>query len=207
MLLAVRMLKKKLGAFTLSIDDLKVWGSIVRLAGPNGSGKTTLLKLISGVLKPDAGTIVVAGRDVTNMEPEKRKIPLITGPQSVIPYMKVIDNIRFAQNVSDKELDEIIRITGLRNMLLEKVGNLSDGLRVRVALGSALASNPKLLLVDEALDYLDSGYIRTHSRLLLDYIRSRGLALIYVTHHVSLDHDQLVVLENGKLAYSNSPPR
>lgn len=198
--LAIDNLRKRLGSFTLDVKRLRVPSrSVVRLAGPNGSGKTTLLKLISGLLKPDSGVILMDGRDVTKLGPEERRTPLITGPNSVLPHMRVIDNLRFAQRVGEEELREIIEIVGVRRVLREKAGLLSDGLRVRVALGSTLASRPRLILVDEALDYLDPGYSVDNLGLLFDYARSRGTSIIFVSHHMRLNHDAVVTLRNGRL--------
>ena len=82
----------------------------------------------------------------------------------------------------------------------DNTGLLSDGLKVRVALGCALASKPRLVLIDEALDYLDPEYVSKELSMFFEYARLRGMSVICVTHHVPLAADQLVVLREGRLS-------
>jgi len=151
--------KKKLGEFFLN-SDLTDEGFIC-LTGPNGSGKSTFLNIIAGVLTLDEGFVKVSQRDVTNLPPEKREIVLVT-PDSYIPHLHVDKHLEWGAHVKNLEIDPAF-VSKVKASLgisyNDKLTSLSLGMRERVALGTALLSKPRLILIDETFSNIDNRLI------------------------------------------------
>jgi len=145
---------KSFGAFSLdaNLGD----GGFVCISGRNGSGKTTLLRILAGILPPDRGSVKVNSRELTGIPIERRGVVLVT-PDSAIPGMKVDAHLTWGARVKGKRVsDEKLRGTK-KDLEIEssgRVGDLSTGMRGRVALGTALLSEPEAILVDEAFSNL-----------------------------------------------------
>jgi len=197
-MLILRDLKKTMGRLMIEINLEIKEGEIIELKGPNGSGKSTLLKIIAGIIKPDAGRIYYNNVEITSWSPEKRRFPLISGPNDIFKHMKVIDNIYFANRISNEELMNIINILDLEKILHKNAGELSDGMKIRVLLARAIASGGRILLIDEALSYLDNQFINSSLSKLFNYLKKKGISIINVTHY-EFYHDRKIYLEGGRI--------
>lgn len=198
--------------FSLSVNQ----GEFVTILGPSGCGKTTTLNLLGGFLKPDSGKILLNGADIVNLPPEKRPISTVFQSYALFPHMNVIENvsygIRFYRKFRKKQAQEIakeyIDIVGLTGYEKAKVGNLSGGQQQRVALARSMATNPKILLLDEPLSNLDAG-LRVRMRDEIKELQSKlKITMIFVTHDqseaLSLS-DKIVVMDKGDIVQVGSP--
>jgi len=179
-------LKKRVGDFSLKGIDLKVGrGEYFVLLGPNGAGKSLLLELIAGIRRPDEGRIVIGGKDVTELPPERRNVGYVPQSYALFPHMTVFENIAFGLKMRKLPLDrveELAKALGITHLLNRKPTTLSGGERQRVAIARALAIEPEIMLLDEPLSNVDP-----HTRLrLMDEMRKwhsdLGFTAIHVTH-------------------------
>ncbi|MBK7579829.1 MAG: ABC transporter ATP-binding protein [Myxococcales bacterium] len=190
-------------------------GAITALLGPSGSGKSTLLRLIAGLELPDAGSIEIAGRDVTRMSARERGVGLVFQSYALFGHMTVHDNIGFGLRLRKRPKAEIHARVGelLRLVQLEAYADrypiqLSGGQRQRVALARALATEPRLLLLDEPFGALDTK-VRVELRdRLLELHEKTGVTTLLVTHDQEEAFDlaaHVVLLEAGKVAQAGAP--
>ncbi len=194
---------KRYGGFTLKVERLEIGeASIACIRGPNGSGKTTLLNIIAGVIKPDEGKIIFNGIDITETEPEKRRFPLIRGEKDIFPHMSVMRNISIARRVGKNDLERIMEILGIDGKIAKKkASELSTGWKVRVALARALASDPRVILVDEGFDHLDNEYVKCCLKNIAEYIKEKGILILTVTHKDLDICEKTIVLKDGEINY------
>jgi ABC-type Fe3+/spermidine/putrescine transport system ATPase subunit len=194
---------KKYGGFTLKVEILEIdEASVTCIRGPNGSGKTTLLNVIAGVIKPDEGRIMFNGIDITKTEPEKRRFPLIRGEKDVFPHMSVARNISIARRVDKKDLERIMEILGIDGKIArKKASELSTGWKIRVALARALASNPRVLLIDEGFDYIDNEYVKCCLKNIVEYAKEKGILILTATHKDLDICEKTIVLKDGEIGY------
>jgi len=184
-------------------------GEFFALLGPTGSGKTVILESIAGLVRPTAGSIRVAGRDVTRLAPELRQIGIVYQDYSLFPHLTVLENIRFglrylapAKRPSASWLDGLIELLDLRRILPRLPLNLSGGEKQRTSLARALAVQPAVLLLDEPLAALDPRF-RDEIRYSLKQLHEQlDTTLLMVTH----DFDEALylagrvgVLSNGRM--------
>ena len=169
---------------------------ILAVMGPSGSGKTTLLRVIAGFEKPDGGTVVIDGVEVSNPStmapPHKRKLSMVFQDLALWPHMTVGEHLEFVMRkdtmAKSKIKDEIGQI--LQNVCLENFHGryphqLSGGEKQRLAIGRALASFPSYLLMDEPFSHLDERLKEELQQLLLSLSQEAKIGTIYVTHNVS----------------------
>ena len=175
----------------LTIED----GDFMTLLGPSGCGKTTTLRVVSGLEKPQNGTMTIDGVEMINAddayyaEPSKRGLNLVFQSYALWPHMTVFDNISFGLKIQKLPKDEIKKrvMDSLKMMRIEQYKDrypteLSGGQQQRVAIARAVASSPKLLLLDEPLSNLDAK-LRIDMRAELQRLhRELGTTIIYVTH-------------------------
>ena len=175
----------------LTIED----GDFMTLLGPSGCGKTTTLRVISGLEKPQNGTMTIDGTtmiDAANAffeEPAKRGLNLVFQSYALWPHMTVYQNIAFGLKIKKLSKEEIDRrvMDSLKTLRIEQYkdrypSELSGGQQQRVAIARAIASNPKLLLLDEPLSNLDAR-LRIDMRVELKRLHMEtGTTIIYVTH-------------------------
>jgi len=172
-------------------------GEFFALLGPTGAGKTVILEAIAGLVRPSDGTIRVAGRDVTNLPPERRKIGIVYQDYALFPHQTVLENIRFglryippAQQPSRSWIDGLIDLLDLGRILHRLPLNLSGGERQRTCLARALAVQPAILLLDEPLSALDPRF-RDDLRYSLKQLHEQvGSTMLMVTH----DFDEALYL-------------
>jgi iron(III) transport system ATP-binding protein len=208
---------KAVAEATLSIRK----GEFLSLLGPSGCGKTTLLRCITGLTRPDRGSIVLGGREVfdadagVDLPAEKRELGMVFQSYALWPHMRVADNIGYPLRLRGASRSEIEARTGELLLLadIEAIADrfpheLSGGQQQRVALCRALAPNPKLLLMDEPLSNLDAK-LRERIRFEIKRIqKSTGITILYVTHDqteaLSMS-DRIVVMRDGEIKQVGAP--
>lgn len=164
-------------------------GEVYTLMGPSGSGKTSLLRNVCGLDTPEAGSVLVDGRDVTHIPTARRGIGLIFQDLALFPHMTVFANISYGLRAARwNEQDTLMRVRELasllniEDLLMRYPSQVSGGQRQRVALARSIAPGPSVLLLDEPLSSLDQ-QLRAEVRGELKSIASElGLTMIYVTH-------------------------
>jgi putative spermidine/putrescine transport system ATP-binding protein len=190
-------------------------GSFVALLGSSGCGKTTLLRAISGFIAPRSGRILVGGRDVTTVKPEKRGMAMVFQSYALWPHMTVAQNIGYGLKLRgwtraaiEARVGEMLDLLELPGYGARKVTALSGGQRQRVALGRALAIDPPVLLLDEPLSNLDAK-IRLAMRHEIRALHKRiGFTAIHVTHdqeEAMVMADRIVILDRGRIVQDGRP--
>jgi spermidine/putrescine transport system ATP-binding protein len=197
----------------LSLDIREA--EFLTLLGPSGCGKTTTLRMIAGFEEPDAGRILLRGRDVVGVAPNKRKVNLVFQHYALFPHMTVEENIAYglklrkvpkdARSERVRAMLELVRLEGFGR---RKPGQLSGGQQQRVALARALVNEPAALLLDEPLGALDVK-LRKQMQLELKTIQNEmGTTFVYVTHdqeEALLMSDRIAVMNKGVLEQIGSP--
>lgn len=196
----------------LSVEE----GEFVTLLGPSGCGKTTTLNLIGGFLRPDSGRILLEGRDITGLPPEERPVSTVFQSYALFPHLNVLENVafglRFQRRMPKRKALEAAReyldIVGLTEYEAARIGTLSGGQQQRVALARSMATQPKLLLLDEPLSNLDAG-LRVKMRTELKALQRRlGITMVFVTHdqeEALCLSDRIVVMRQGEAAQVGTP--
>ncbi|HET7832821.1 MAG TPA: ABC transporter ATP-binding protein [Gallionella sp.] len=192
-------------------------GEFFTLLGPSGCGKTTLLRMIAGFDLPDAGQILLDGKDLVDTPAEKRPVHTVFQSYALFPHMTVADNIAFPLRMARHESAEIR--TRLQEVLeqmrlTDKAGNypheLSGGQKQRVALARGLINRPRLLLLDESLAALDAKLREEVQVELINLQREVGITFIYVTHAqaeaLALSH-RIAVMNEGRVEQVDEPAR
>jgi multiple sugar transport system ATP-binding protein len=192
-------------------------GEFLVLLGPTGAGKTTTLRLVAGLEKPDAGTVQLAGRDVTQDLPAARDTAFVFQQYSLYPHLTVYDNLAFplrspARRQSEERIrtrvGEIARLLHIEDKLSNRATQLSGGQMQRVAIGRALVRRPSIYLMDEPLSSLDAK-LRAELRVELKRIqRELGTTILYVTHdqtEAMTMATHIGVLDAGRLVQIGSP--
>lgn len=190
-------------------------GEFITLLGPSGCGKTTLLRLISGFEQPDSGRIFIAGRDVTDLPPEKRHLNMVFQSYALFPHMSVYDNVAFGLRCKKMDEDEIysrvidvLRMVKLDQLAERKPNKLSGGQQQRVAIARAVVNEPIVLLLDEPLSALDYS-LRKNMQIELKQLQRRlGITFIFVTHDqeeaLSMS-DRVAVMNDGYVEQTGTP--
>jgi spermidine/putrescine transport system ATP-binding protein len=216
-LLELRGVTRRFGDFT-AVDNVSMSvepGEFFTLLGPSGCGKTTLLRMIAGFEVPDAGTILVEGRDMRGVAPERRNLHTVFQSYALFPHMSVERNIAFPLRMAGVAADETRRRVGaaLEQVRLQGLGSrypaeLSGGQRQRVAVARALINRPRLLLLDEPLAALDAKLRESMQTELIGLQREVGVTFVYVTHDQSealaLSH-RIAVMNHGRVEQLGEP--
>jgi multiple sugar transport system ATP-binding protein len=192
-------------------------GEFVVLLGPSGAGKTTTLRLVTGLERPDAGSVSIDGRDVTHDPPGTRDIAFVFQQYSLYPHLTVFDNLAFplrspARRVPEaairKRVEQTAELLHISGKLTSKATRLSGGEMQRVAIGRALVRDPSVYLMDEPLSSLDAK-LRAELRLELKRIQVElGATILYVTHdqvEAMTMASQIGVIKNGELLQLGTP--
>jgi len=190
-------------------------GQLVALLGPSGCGKSTTLRLIAGLEEPTAGTVTIAGRDVTRLPPSDRRISMVFQSYALFPHLTVGENIIFGLKVRrvaraerDERLRKVADIVELGPYLERKPAQLSGGQRQRVALARAIIAEQPVCLMDEPLSNLDA-QLRHEMRVEIRALQQRlGMTMVYVTHdqtEAMTMSDTVVLMRNGRIEQAGSP--
>ena len=194
--------------------DIKT-GGLIAFLGPSGWGKTTILKMITGLLPPDSGDIILDNTSLLPIATENRGVVMVFQDYLLFPYMNVNENVGFAlkmKGVDKKKIDEKVKEM-LELVKLPDIGNrkpkqLSGGQQQRVALARALISKPNLLLLDEPLSNLDA-HLRDEMRELIVTIQQKlNVTTVFVTHdqeEAVLLADKIALIFDGELQSYASP--
>lgn len=190
-------------------------GEFFALLGPSGCGKTTLLRMLAGFETPTEGRILIDGKDVAPLPPNKRPVNMVFQSYAVFPHMSVTDNVGYGLKMDNvpsdeiaKRVNEALELVKLGGFGERKPDQLSGGQRQRVALARALVKRPRVLLLDEPLSALDAK-LRDQMRGELTSLQEKvGITFIMVTH----DQDEALaiatrcaVMDRGRLAQVATP--
>ena len=203
--------QKQLGEFSLEAA-FESEGRVTGLFGASGAGKTSLVNMIAGLLTPDRGTIALDGEvldDTTariHVPPHRRHIGYVFQDARLFPHLDVRENLDYGRRMNGLAADpaQHKRVTDLLDigpLLDRRPGKLSGGERQRVALGRALLSKPRLLLMDEPLGSLDEGR-KVEILPYLIRLRDEGIPMVYVSHDAAELRQlatQIVMLRNGRV--------
>jgi molybdate transport system ATP-binding protein len=199
-------------SFQLNIER----NTFLTLYGKSGAGKTSMLRILSGLLQPETGQIIVNGTtwlDSTkgiNLPPQKRSIGFVFQDYALFPNMTVRENLEFAllKKQDPKIIDELIEIVELGDLQSRKPVSISGGQQQRVALARSLVQRPAILLLDEPLAALDIEMRHKLQPYILELHREYNLTTILVSHdipEVIKMSDWVVYLEQGKIVRQGLP--
>ena len=190
-------------------------GSFFSILGPSGCGKTTLLRMIAGFEAPNEGDILIKGRSVLALPPNRRNVKLVFQHLALFPMMNVEENIAYGLRCKGMAKDEIARRTadvlervGLPDARRKDVGQLSGGQKQRIAIARCMVLDPDVLLLDEPLGALDLK-LREHMKIELKMLQSRfGTTFLYITHDQSealVMSDRVAVMNDGRFEQVGEP--
>lgn len=186
-------------------------GTVVGFLGPNGAGKSTLMKIVTGLLSPTSGTVLVEGLDVTeNINQIKKIIGYLPENNPLYLDMYVKEYLQYTANIyhlsnTDKVVDEVIGRTGLEAECRKKIGALSKGYKQRVGLAQAIIHNPQVLILDEPTTGLDPNQIVEIRNLILELGREKTILLsTHIMQEVQAICHQMAILDHGVLVANGS---
>ena len=190
-------------------------GEFVTLLGPSGCGKTTTLRIIAGLMEPDSGRVLLEGRDITHLAPEKRDVNTVFQNYALFPHMSVEKNISYGLRIRgvkrpewQEKVGQMLKLVQLEGFEKRMPSQLSGGQRQRVAIARAVVLNPRLLLLDEPLGALDLK-LRRQMQVELKSIQQRlGIAFVYITHdqEEALNmSDRIAVMHDGVIDQVGTP--
>jgi molybdate transport system ATP-binding protein len=186
-----------LAHFTLAVQCL-LEERVTAVVGPSGSGKTSLIESIAGLRPRASGRVAIDGTDIMHLPPERRRVGYVPQDVALFPHLNVRRNLTFG---GSERFDDVVAILELAPLLARAPASLSGGERQRVALGRALMTAPRLLLLDEPLAAVDQP-LRERVLVFLRRVRDLGVPMIYVTHQPAEAMALAtwsVVLEQGKI--------
>ena len=197
----------------ISLDVAR--GEFVTLLGASGCGKTTTLRIISGLEMPDEGTVLLDGKDVTALPPERRPVNTVFQSYALFPHMNVEKNVAYGLRVRGmdkasiaKRVREMLELVQMEDYAKRMPSQLSGGQRQRIAIARALAPEPELLLLDEPLGALDL-QLRRQMQLELKRLQKKlGITFVYITHdqeEAMAIADKIAILDNGRIQQYDTP--
>ena len=220
--LKVTGLTRRFGS-TVALDDVHLEvdrGEFVCLLGPSGCGKTTLMRIIGGLDRQDEGEILLRGRPLSSVPPERRQLGMVFQSYALFPHLSVFDNVAFPLRAGKwigrrrrpaalaQEVEEVLRLVRLEALAERLPSQLSGGQAQRVALARALVRNPDVVLLDEPLSALDLK-VRQGMREELKTLHERlGTTFMFVTH----DQDEalsmatrIALMQHGRIEQIGDP--
>ena len=181
-------------------------GEVVALLGPSGSGKSTLLRVISGLLVPDSGDILVDGVVITALPTHRRSIGFVFQDEQLFPHRSVAANVEFGLRMSGwtkprrtERRNELLALVGLDGFADRRVTDLSGGEAKRVALARTLAPSPRIVLLDEPLTGLDRDLHDQLAAEVAKLLRATGTTALVVTH----DRDEAAIIADRVVALAD----
>lgn len=204
--------EKKLGEFSLSAS-FESEGRVTGLFGASGAGKSSLINMIAGLLRPDRGTIIIDGETVDDtaagihVPTWRRRIGYVFQDARLFPHLNVAQNLDYGRRMNRLAPDpaqraRVVELLDIGALLDRRPGKLSGGERQRVALGRALLSKPRLLLLDEPLGALDEARKLEILPYLVRLRDEANVPMVYVSHDAAelrLLATQIVMLRQGRV--------
>ena len=221
---------------TAAVDDVSLYvrkGEFITFLGPSGCGKTTTLRMIAGFDLPTSGKVLLNGKDITNLPPNKRPVNTVFQRYALFPHYNIYDNVAFGlklkkipvtyvndkgetytkmQRLTRKEIDEKVKnalaVVDLEGFEKRSVSTLSGGQQQRVAIARAIVNEPEILLLDEPLGALDLKMRKEMQIELKEMHKKLGITFIYVTHdqeEALTMSDTIVVMKDGKIQQIGTP--
>ncbi|MCL6669159.1 MULTISPECIES: ABC transporter ATP-binding protein [Streptomyces] len=212
-----RGLRREFGP-TVALDGLDLTvrpGEFLALLGPSGCGKTTALRMLAGFEHPDAGEVLVDGKDVTDVPAHRRDAGMVFQSYSLFPHLNALDNVAFGLRMRKvgaaerrSRAAELLELVGLADKGLRFPHQLSGGQQQRIALARALALRPRVLLLDEPLSALDAKVRLTLREEIRRLQQELGITTLFVTHDqeeaLSIA-DRVAVMHAGRLEQCAEP--
>lgn len=216
-ILELRGISKYFGDFIASkdVNMLVEEGEFISVLGPSGCGKTTLLRMIAGFMEESEGDILIKGKSMKGVSPEKRPVNIVFQSLALFPMMNVYENVVFGlkrkkigkEEARELALDMLHRV-GLDGFEKKKISELSGGQKQRVAIARSLVMKPSILLLDEPLSALDRK-LREHMKVELKELQKEiGTTFIYITHDQSealVMSDRVAVMNKGLIEQLDTP--
>lgn len=215
--LEIKDIKKSFGetevlkGVSLAIEE----GEFVTFLGSSGCGKTTILRIIAGLEYPDAGMVLIEGKNMEQLGPEKRNVNMVFQNYALFPHMNVEQNIGYGLKMKGvpkaeikERVKEMLKLVQLEGFEARRPSAMSGGQRQRVAIARALINNPKVLLLDEPLGALDL-QLRRQMQVELKHLQKElGITFVYITHDqeeaINMS-DRIVILNNGVIEQVGTP--
>jgi linearmycin/streptolysin S transport system ATP-binding protein len=218
-MLHVRNLRKTFGSL-VAVDDVTFAvepGELVGLLGPNGAGKTTTVSMIAGLLSPDRGDVLVAGRRLEgDTDPSKRRVGLVPQDLALYEELSARANLRFFGALYEmsgatltKAIDAALELVGLADRVGDRVKTFSGGMKRRLNLAAGLLHDPDILLLDEPTVGVDP---QSRNAIFenLERLKDQGKALLYTTHYMEEAErlaDRIVVIDHGRVVANDTLAR
>jgi len=217
-MIRVEHLSKRFGK-TQAVDDISLHvppGEVMGFLGPNGAGKTTTIRMLAGLMKPDAGTIILNGHDLST-EPEKAKA--VTGfvPDRPYLYEKLTgwEFLEFTAGLYGVE-ESVLQKVGMRYLEMfelldwkdELIEGYSHGMKQRLIISSALLHQPKIFIIDEPMVGLDPRGVRLVKDLFTDMAREYGMAVFLSTHTLAVAEEicsMIAIIHKGRVIAADTP--
>ena len=182
-------------------------GQITGFLGPNGAGKTTTIRMMTGLMHPSEGEVIINGQSLAkNFEEAISNIGVIVENPEMYKFMTGYKNLqhfaRMHKGVTKQRIDEVIAQVGLQNRIHEKVKTYSLGMRQRLGLAQAMLSRPKFLILDEPTNGLDPAGIREFRMYLRKIAEEDNVAIVVSSHllsEIELMVDRIAIIQNGEL--------
>ena len=200
------------------LDDLNLYireNEFITLLGPSGCGKTTTLRIIGGFEAPDAGSVVLYGKDITSLPPNKRNLNTVFQKYALFPHMSIAENIAFGLRIKKKSKEYIndkiryaLKLVNLEGFENRSIDSLSGGQQQRIAIARAIVNEPKVLLLDEPLGALDLKLRQDMQYELIRLKNELGITFVFVTHdqeEALTISDTIVVMNQGYIQQIGTP--
>lgn len=210
-MISLKNIEYAYSSFKVAVDDLVIPEGITALMGESGCGKSTLLNIINGLVDLDKGRVFWEGKAVLgpayNLVPGVENMNYLAQKDQLMPYTTVASNVqkflsRQDMASAEKITAELLELVGLENLAKRVVKTLSSGQQQRVAIAQVLAKKPKLLLMDEAFNFIDAFQRHQLRRRIFAYLKKENVSCIYATHDredVLGFADRILVLKNGEV--------
>ena len=213
-----KVFENKKGNVITAVDNLSLdipKGKFITLLGPSGCGKTTTLRMLAGLEIPTAGEILINGKNVSHLTPDKRDTSMVFQSYALFPHLTIYDNIAYGLRVKKMPKEVIRNDVAIACQMVNLVGlehrfisELSGGQQQRVALARALVMKPDIILFDEPLSNLDVK-LRIQTRIEIKRVQQMlGITALYVTHDQSEAlsmSDEIVAMYRGKVLQKGTP--